>query len=364
MELMNSFEVWDKEFRAQNLYAFNHSSSALLWLKVRAVCRGSQIKEFCERYQIILKSSSLAAKHKELFNLLEQDPDSAHILDEFLCDKSNEWYKRLNIDDSRLKDDLYNVKYYVWGGNQNNSLDKHLVSRFVKVISNYDELIKAQAEIADNAWNYVLTSWYNNWTSYLIESLFKRHSRVIPAIGEIKCVDFFIDDIPLDLKVTFFPNQYMNVKLKEKLGMGELAWLKREAKKVSVSVNNNQANAQQLYIITERLKELGHISILNRLNKYKQEVINEAKNNPLELMTWLYANQGEMRFGSENRLYVILVDSFDLNESWKMKRAFNLIEPIVKQYIDKFSVSSMKLINFTFKKVAYRSLADALFVIK
>ena len=61
------------------------------------------------------------------------------------------------------------------------------------------------------------TSWYNNWTSYLIESIFKHHTKVISAVGEIKSVDFFINDIPVDLKVTYFPNQYMNDKLKAKL---------------------------------------------------------------------------------------------------------------------------------------------------
>lgn len=118
------------------------------------------------------------------------------------------------------------------GGDQNNSLDKHFVSRYVKVISNYDDLVSKQTEIADNAWHYVQTSWYNNWTSYLIESLFKRHEKVISAVGEIKSVDFFIDNNPIDLKVTFFPNQYMDEKLKDKLGKKELTWLKQKQRKL------------------------------------------------------------------------------------------------------------------------------------
>lgn len=71
-----------------------------------------------------------------------------------------------------------------------------------------------QAEIGANAWNYVQNSWYNNWTSFIIESLFKRHRKVISAVGEIKSVDFFIEDYPLDLKVTYFPSQFMEQKLK------------------------------------------------------------------------------------------------------------------------------------------------------
>lgn len=46
---MSNFEKWDNEFRAQNLYAFNGNENALLYLKVRAVCRGKQIKQFIEK---------------------------------------------------------------------------------------------------------------------------------------------------------------------------------------------------------------------------------------------------------------------------------------------------------------------------
>lgn len=55
---MTNFEKWDKEFRAQNLYAFNNNESALLYLKVRAVCRGKQIKQFVEKNGIELTSTT------------------------------------------------------------------------------------------------------------------------------------------------------------------------------------------------------------------------------------------------------------------------------------------------------------------
>ena len=270
----------------------------------------------------------------------------------------------MGVDEERLKADLYKVQYYAWGGDQNNSLDKHLVSRYVKVISEYDELVNKQGEIANNAWNYVQNSWYNNWTSYLIESLFKRHPRVISAVGEIKSVDFFIDDFPVDLKVTFFPNQYMDEKIKLKLGKSVLAWLKAKGKEFGVTVSADDSEAQQIYTLTEKLSEQGHDDIINILNDAKSSVIKDAQNNPVELMTWLYAHQGEMRFGAENRLFVILADSTDMSQSWKMKRAFSLIEPKVKNYLDSFTNHSLKKIDFSFKKQSYSSLADVIFVVK
>lgn len=361
---MSNFEKWDNEFRAQHLFAFNNDANALLWLKVRAVCRGKQIEQFLTDNGLTLKATKISEQNVELFELLERREDAKMMLDRYLQGKNHEWYTSLGVDEEKLKDDLYKVQYYAWGGDQNNSLDKHLVSRYVKVISEYDELVSKQGEIANNAWNYVQNSWYNNWTSYLIESLFKRHPRVISAVGEIKSVDFFIDDFPVDLKVTFFPNQYMDEKIKLKLGKSVLAWLKAKGKEFGLTVSADDSEVQQIYTLTEKLSEQGKDDIIKVLNDAKSSVIKDAQNYPVELMTWLYAHQGEMRFGAENRLFVILADSTDMSQSWKMKRAFSLIEPKVKSYLDSFTSHSLKKIDFAFKKQNYSSLADVIFVVK
>ena len=361
---MTNFEKWDKEFRNQNLFAFNFNNNALIWLKVRAICRGKQIQKFLMTNKIKLSSSKISEQNVELFEILENNPNAMSLLDSFLKERNNEWYNTLGVNNDALKNDLYKVHHYAWGGDQNNSLDKHLVSRYVKVISDYNELLNKQSEIADNAWNYVQTSWYNNWTSYLIESLFKCHHNVISAVGEIKSVDFFLKNNPIDLKVTFFPNQYMDEKLKKKLGKRELTWLKQKSKEVGITIDSSQSELQQLYTLSEKLSEIGKDDILEELKRYKKEIISETRSNPTELITWLYTNQGEMIFGAENRLFVIFVDSTNLSESWKLKRAFSLIEPKVKTYLDNFSDNSLKEINFTFKGNAYKTLADVIFIIK
>lgn len=361
---MTNFERWDKEFRSQNLFAFNNNDNALLWLKVRAVCRGKQIEQFCHENSIALGSKGIARQNEELFGRLEMSNNAMQMLDNFLRVKNHEWYNAMGVNDPQLKEDLYKIQHYAWGGDQNNSLDKHLVSRYVKAVSNYDELQKRQGEIALNAWNYVQTSWYNNWTSYLIESLFKCHSRVISAVGEIKSVDFFIGKFPIDLKVTYFPNQFMEQQLRKKLGVSEISWLRKKARELSITVDSTQSVSQQLYTLTEKLSDAGFNGILNELKKTRKEVVDEAQKDPLELMKWLYENQGEMRFGAENRLFLILIDSNDISNSWKMKRAFNLIEPKVKTYLDSFNDSSLRQINFVYKTNGYTSLADSIFIVK
>ena len=363
---MNNFEKWDKEFRAQNLYSFNDDSNGLLWLKVRAICRGKQLSQFLKDNSLTLKSKKVAEQNVELFELLEKRKDAVQMLDEFLRCMNNEWYISKNVDTDKLKEDLYNVHYYVWGGDQNNSLDRYFVNRYVKVIISFSDLENRRNEIACNAWNYVQNSWYNNWTSFLIESLFKRNPRVVSAVGEIKSVDFFIDDYPIDLKVTFFPKGYMDTKLKIKLGNNLLPWLKKQCKKRCIPITKTGSESQQVYTLTEKLSELGHDDIILTLNDVRREIIQEAQNDPTELMVWLYQNQGNGRFGAENRLFLILADSENYEDSWKMKRAFSLIEPKVKEYIDTFTPQSLKPINFIYKetKRKYKALADIIFVVK
>lgn len=361
---MNEFEKWDIAFREQKLNAFNNNSTGLLWLKVRAICRGRQLKEFLDENNIELSSSKVSDKNRELFDILSNRKDASIILDRFLQCLNHEWYNEMGVDIEQLKEDLYKVQYYSWGGDQNNSLDKFFISRYVKIISKFSELQSRQSEIGANAWNYVQNSWYNNWTSFIIESLFKQNPRVISAVGEIKSVDFFIDEYPIDLKVTFFPNQFMEQKLKIILGKSEKSWLKNKCKSLGISCDTKASESQQIYTLTEKLREVGRNDVLKELEVVRNQIIEEAQRNPNELIKWLYENQGEMRFGAENRIYIILADSNDFTQAWKMKRAFSLIEPKIKQYIESFSSVSLKRIQFEFKKRTYSTLSDILFVVK
>lgn len=361
---MTNYEKWDHEFRTNNLFAFNNNAEALLYLKVKAICRKTLITQFVKENKLTLKSTKVKEQFPELYALLENKSELIPKLNCFLRNRNNEWYKEMGVDEDKVRTALRKINAYEWGGDHNNSLDQYLVRRYVKVISDYDTLQKKAKEIQANAWNFVQTSWYNNWTSYLIESIFKKHKRVLSAIGEIKSVDFFIDKYPIDLKVTYFPNEFMEKKLKEKIGNKELAWLKKEAKKVKISPDKNLSDAEQLTFLKEELENHGHSNIIDALTKHKQEIIDEACKHPEELMRWLYENQSARLFGAENRLFLVLVDTKDMKQSWKMKRAFTLIEPTVNNYLDSFNAHSLKKINFTFNQKKYTSLSNIIFIIK
>lgn len=361
---MTNYEKWDHEFRTNNLFAFNNNAEALLYLKVKAICRKTLITQFLKENNLTLKSKKVKEQFPELYALLENKPELKPQLDCFLRNRNNEWYKEMGVDEDKVRTALRKINAYEWGGDHNNSLDQYLVRRYVKVISDYDTLQKKANEIQANAWNFVQTSWYNNWTSYLIESIFKKHERVLSAIGEIKSVDFFIDKYPIDLKVTYFPNEFMEKKLKDKIGNKELAWLKKEAKKFNIIPDKNLSDAEQLTFLKEELENHGHSNIIKVLTKYKQEVIDKACKHPKELMKWLYENQSARLFGAENRLFLVLINTKDMKQSWKMKRAFTLIEPTVNNYLDSFNDDSLKIIEFTFNQKDYTSRSDIIFITK
>lgn len=361
---MSNFEKWDKEFRAQNLYAFNNNENALLYLKDRAVCRGKQIKQFIDKNGILIKSTRINDQFAELFSVMEKTPNGMEMLDTYLRDRNNEWYHTMGVDEEKLKSGLRQINNYEWGGDQENSLDQYLVRRYIKVISDLDVLRSKADAIAANVWNFVQTSWYNNWTSYLIESIFKKHRRVLSAVGEIKSVDFFIDNKPVDLKVTYFPGEYMQGKLKGVLGNSELTWLKHKAKTFGILPDKNLSDSEQYNFLREEIENHGHQEVIAQLTKFRKQIVDDARKDPESLMKWLYEKQSPRLFGAENRLFVVLIDSTDMDQSWKMKRAFSLIEKEVNAYLETFTDTSLKKIDFTFKKQNYSSLADVIFVIK
>ena len=100
----------------------------------------------------------------------------------------------------------------------------------------------------------------------------------------------------------------------------------------------------------------------------KLQILKEVQDNPKMLAMWLYENQGEMRFGSENRMFLVLVDTDDFNSSWKLKRNLDLLKPIILNYLDNFKtkkIADLK-VEFAFKgkPQTFTALTDIIFVVK
>ena len=75
-----------------------------------------------------------------------------------------------------------------------------------------------------------------------------------------------------------------------------------------------------------------------------------------------------MRFGSENRLFLVLVDTDDFNGSWKLKRNLDLLKPTILSYLNDFknkNITDLKVeFNFKGKPQTFIALTDIIFVIK
>ena len=247
------------------------------------------------------------------------------------------------------------------------------MSHYIKVEdpSSDNLLSKFDTEINPTVRCYVLNSWYNYWSSVLIENIFKSNPAVSPTVGKVKSVDFFIHDIPFDLKVTYLPSEYIKQKRKENGFSVELTYLKRKAKEAGITFAEESAPAEIEHEITEKLKDRDDVFSKETLAKLKAEnleILHDTQTSPNKLAKWLYENQGEMRFGSENRISLVLVDSENFEDSWKLKRNLDLLKSAIETYLSNFSTKRVEDFQVTFefkgKPAPFTALADVLFIVK
>lgn len=369
--MSKEFIKWLKLHNSESLMEFNTNTEAQLWLKVKSIIRKEFLNDFLDENSIRLSQTTLTKSFIELFDILKANPIKSHqLLDSFIQMKNKIALK--NLDRTKLISELYKLKAFQWGGDYQNSLDKYLISHYVKKITDYDLLLsKFEKEINSVVQGYVLNSWYNHWSSILIEHIFKSHSMVLPTVGQIKGVDFFIKNIPFDLKVTYFPSEYLKKKRRESGLPVELTYLKLKAKEFSIPYDKNAKESDIYYEISERLRDRGTKETLQVLEKIKienNEIISKTIAKPRNLIKWLYENQGEMRFGSENRLFLVLIDSDDFSNSWKLKRNLDLLTPEINSFLDRFkNVNVSELIveySYPGKPNSFKSLSDVIFVKK
>lgn len=369
---MKDFKYWDNLYRIENLEEFNRDRTGLLWLKIKSILRVELVKGFLDFSGYEIHTQGQSDNFRILFDLLSHNIERSHVLlDDYIrvvCDQ-----QMASIDIQRLVSELYKLKSFEWGGDYQNSLDKYLISRYVKSQNpSYDYLVsKFETEINPAVQGYVLNSWYNYWSSVLIENIFKAHSAVLPTVGQIKSVDFFINDVPFDLKVTYLPAEYVKQRRKEKGLPVEITFLKQKAKEANLTFDKSAKPGQMIYEITEKMKDRNDTlcrSALQRLKDEKNGILEEARANPGLLAKWLYENQGEMRFGSENRLFLVLVDTEDFNHSWKLKRNIDLLKPTIVSYLDDFGNKEIDdlRVDFEFrgKPHGFSALADVIFVVR
>lgn len=84
--------------------------------------------------------------------------------------------------------------------------------------------------------------------------------------------------------------------------------------------------------------------------------------NPKDLAVWMYENQGAQRFGADNRLFAVLLDVNNPEESWKLKRNFDLVFSKIDDFFDGEKVSSADEVAFSFAKKTYTAVSKVLLI--
>jgi len=213
--------------------------------------------------------------------------------------------------------------------------------------------------------------FYEKETHDLIKNIFVSHPLVLPTVGQIKKVDFFINNIPFDLKVTYLPANFIEAKRREKGLKPELTELKQKAKQVNITFAKHKKSDDIYYEIVEKMKDRDDDfcrQALQNIKDIRLEILNRVILNPRELIQNLYEQQGELRFDASNRLFLILIDTEDFDNSWKLKRNLDLLKPNIKTYLDKFTEKNIEELKITFnykgKEQTFTALSDAIFILK
>lgn len=340
---------------------------AIYWLKLRSISRKPLMIELCELADV----DCTGIKGTKLFEHVYNQRPSGKLLDKFIAEKYEKERLARKKGEIKLISELYKLQVFDWGGLYQNNLERTIVNNYIKKIKDFDFLTKkVEGEIHESMRSYVLSSWFNHWTSILIEDVFKDHKKVTPAVGLIKKVDFFIENVPFDLKVTYFPDGFMQMKRRE-LGLGaEIQELKRFARQKGITYNREQKNKAIFTELLTRIKESvdpDAKKFWKEFSNIRKKIVKDTIARPNGLTRWLYEKQGERRFDAANRLFLVLIDEESLEESWKMKRNLDLLKNKINAYLDKLNLKNTKQFEVTFDWKdgrQYSVLSDAMFITK
>lgn len=365
--MTNKFSHFKQLYQDNKFDVLLKEKEAIYWLKLRSISRKALMVEFCELVNI----DCVDIKGTQLFEYIYNQQPNEDVLDKFIEEKYQEERAERKEGETKLISELYKLQVFDWGGLYQNNLERTIVDNYIKKIKDFDLLAKkVEGEIHESMRSYVLSSWFNHWTSILIEDIFKDHKKVTPTIGLIKKVDFFIGDIPFDLKVTYFPDGFMQMKRRE-LGLStEIQELKRFAREKGIKYDRKQKDKIIFIELLTRLKESVDPEtkrFWKQFNDTRKKIVKDTIADSSTLIRWLYEEQGERRFDAANRMFLVLISGESLEESWKMKRNVDLLKGKINSYLDSLDLKNTKQFEITFDwkdDRKYSALSDMVFITK
>lgn len=274
-----------------------------------------------------IKRASVAELRKDIFHNEKFSDDRINELLR-MAYEDLKLFRVINFE--KLKPSLSKIadegdKYWnAWNSIYRDNIRQHIQHHFVRTLSiqSYEELLeKIDKGLDPVVKGYTIISWFNQWSSAIIEQFILSHPKVIPTARRIDRVDFFFLDIPIDLKITFIPAEYIILSLR----------------------NDYISNAEQ--------------------------IVDEISDNPQRLIKWLYENQGEPRFSDSHRLFVVLANAGNLERSWKLKASFILIQDAINDFLNlRHSKNMIPLVDWEFKgskiRGRWRTYSDIISITK
>lgn len=357
-----TFEECQRLFRSDRITELALDADGVRYLKLRSLNRREELRHLFE----IAAGRPPEADALQLFRQAFESETTVAQIEACIREIYLQERAERREQEPELINQLYRLQEFNWGGLHQNSLEKTIVDNYVKKIKSYDRLNEAiENNLYASMRGYVLCSWYNHWTSIIIEDLFKDHRNVLPAVGLVKKIDFFIRDTPFDLKVTYLPEGFLARKRQEAELRPELTLLRRAARRFGIPIPADLANSALLQDLW--LKLLDHPNeegrgVIRELLDFRNQLVGQIKEEPTQLITWLYEEQGVRRFDASNRLFLVLVDQRNYFESWKLKRAKALLEADVNEFLDNVEERVGREIEFEWEGDAYAVRADLILV--
>jgi hypothetical protein len=196
-----------------------------------------------------------------------------------------------------------------WGRSQGDAWDR--LSNFIYQIKTLQG-VQRQAQAVAQARGlevkgfeaYAIRRWYNHHTHNQILQLFYRNPEVTPEPNpKHHTVDFYLRELPFDLKVSRFPKAYPKTL--------KYAWQNRH-----------------------------------------------------HLARWQYENQSRQgRYHTGNRLFIVLYDRRQPELSWRLRRDFEKLETLVQEFLAAPTLLGLTITDQKTQEI-YRPWAGVIFYVK
>jgi len=361
------FRTLSLAYQENNFETILINQHANYFLKLRSLSRVDLLRQLAGIANINIENVS----GRDLFEYLFCQNIPQETIDAFIRQIYQEERNVRLQNEEQLYNHLYRINNLDSGGFHQSEVEVYIVKNYIKDISDLDVLeAKVQNELNEKIRNYVLWSWYNFWTSILIEDVFKDHETIVPAVGLVKKVDFFWNNFPFDLKVTFFPEGFMKLKRRERgLSEREIIELRGFARRNRIpydkNINEDDQFIQLINRITENPSEEAQ-AFIEKFHQTRREIIDETLANPNQLIVWFYEKQAPRRFDAANRFFLVLIDRSNIEESWKLKRNSEILNDKINRFLDENrNVDFNQLrVNFNYEGRIYETHATCLFIVR